>query len=82
MVPWQAPTANSDGSPIKGPLTFNLYRGPSASQLVKSHTGLPHTSFTVTAGLTPGHVIFFAVSAVENGVEGKLSNIVSVKVPG
>lgn len=81
MLPWKAPTTNTNGSPITAALTYNLYRGPTPATLAKSHTGLPHTQFEVTAGLQKGKVIYFAVSAVANGVESKLSNIMSVKVP-
>ena len=37
---WQAPIENTDGSPVKGPLTYNLYRADDEASLVRSPTAL------------------------------------------
>jgi hypothetical protein len=78
---WKPVTTDVSGSPI-GHVTYNLYRGPAANNIVKSHIGLTGTSFTVTAGLTPGgRIIYFALTAQEGKVESAKSNVVSAVIP-
>lgn len=78
---WVAPTANTDGSPITGTVTYNIYQGASAITLAKVQSGVTGTSTTVTTGLTPGTNEFFSVTAVVNGQESAEVVPVSVAIP-
>lgn len=87
---WQAPTENTDGTPVKGPLTYNLYRAGTEAALVKS----PETLFMALPGqlnvdgryeaplpdFPEGrHVI--ALTAVDiEGDESELSNTVGFRI--
>lgn len=87
---WEAPTQNVDGSPVKGPLTYNLYRADTEAALVKS----PDTLFMALPGqLNPDgryeaplplfpegeHVI--ALTAVDtDGDESALSNTLGFRI--
>ena len=77
-VKLQAPTANTDGSAISSPLTYNLYKG-SCTSLVRTQKGL--TSLTITANAVLGQPTGFQVSAVENGIEGPRSPIYCLSCP-
>lgn len=78
---WAAETVNTDGTPVTPPITYNLYQGASATSLAKVQSGLTSPAATVTTGLPIGTTQFFAVSAVEDGVESALSAPVSVAIP-
>jgi hypothetical protein len=80
VLTWTAPTTNSDGSAITATLTYNLYQGLTGA-LVKVQTGVATLSATITTGLTAGTSQCFAVSAVENGVEGAQSNTACATIP-
>lgn len=71
-VSWSAPAANADGSPLLGPVTYNLYQGLAGS-LSKVQSGLTSTAVVVTTGLTPNTTQCFAVTAVVLGVESAQS---------
>lgn len=74
-----APTQNTDGSAISGPLTFNWYRGTSASGLIKIGSS-PACSYTDNAA--PSGTNYWAVTAVSStGVESAKSAVVSKAVP-
>lgn len=62
VVSWQAPTVDSAGNPLTIALTYNLYRGTSATQLTKlaSVAGL---SYTDPAGSATPTTYFYAVTA-------------------
>lgn len=69
------PTTNLDGTPITGPLTYNLYEGASATALTKTATGLTGSPVVTKTGLAGGTVEYFALTAVNSqGVESPLSN--------
>lgn len=68
-VSWTAPTNNTNGTPIAGAITYNLYQGPQAGTLVKVQSGITGTSGVITAGIVPGTVYCFAATAVANGNE-------------
>jgi hypothetical protein len=78
---WVAPTTNTDGSPITGAITYNLYQGASATTLAKVQSGLTATTAVVTAGLTPGTNEFFSVTAVAEGAESAEIAAVSAAIP-
>jgi hypothetical protein len=77
VLSWTAPTTNTDGSAITGALTYNLYRGTSATVLTKMTT-VTGLTFTDHAGSASPVTYFYAVSAVEAGQESKESNTVTV----
>jgi hypothetical protein len=78
---WTAPTTNTDGSPITGAVTYDVYQGASAAALTKVQSGLTTTTATVTAGLTPGAEEFFSVTAVAEGSESAQEAPVSAAIP-
>jgi hypothetical protein len=78
---WAAVTTNTDGSPVAGPVTYDIFQGTSASALAKVQSGVAGTSTTVTTGLTPGAEEFFAVTAVAEGQESATSAPASVAIP-
>lgn len=77
---WTAITKNTDGTAAAG-VTYNVYQGPTAASLVKVATGLTALTDAITAGLVPGDTYFFGVTAVENGIESAMSNVVSAIIP-
>lgn len=84
---WTAPTTNTDGTPITGTLTFNVYQGSGASVSACTlgttavQTGISGTTVTVTSGLADGTTACFAVTAVEGGVESAKSNTATKTFP-
>lgn len=78
---WTADATNTDGSPITGAVTYNVYQGTAANALTKVQSGLTATSVTVNTGLTPGAEAFFAVSATAEGQESGQSTVVSIAIP-
>lgn len=87
---WQAPTENVDGTPVKGPLTYNLYRAETDAALVKSEETLfmslpgtlnPDGYFEAPLPNFPegDHVI--ALTAIDiDGDESALSNTVGFRI--
>lgn len=80
-ISWDAVTQNTDGSPIVGAVTYDLYQGNSPTTLAKVQTGLTGLSANVTTGLTPGATEFFSVSAVAEGQESAEAVPVSKAIP-
>ena len=81
QLSWKPVMVNVDGTPITGQVVYNLWRGPSPTKLVETHTGLTGTSFLVTANLPPGGEVYFALTAQELSPESPKSNVVSVAIP-
>lgn len=74
---WNAPTQNTDGTPLTNISAYNIYQGPSATTLVKvsSVTGqsLSYTTPPVAVG-----TYYFAVTAIDSsGTESDPSATVS-----
>lgn len=67
---WTAPTANTDGTPITAPVTYNLYSGAKGAE-VKTQSALTATTITVAA--TPGTQLCVRVTAVVNALESAQS---------
>lgn len=66
-VSWVAPTANVDGTPIAGPITYQFYVGTSGKE-VKS--GQPVSGLTMNiAAPPPGQQVCVQLTAIVNGVE-------------
>lgn len=80
VVSWQAPTTNTDGSPLANVAGYTIHYGTIASLLLQSATvDNPTTSYTFQ-NLASG-AWYFAISAVSSaGVEGAWSEPVSVTV--
>lgn len=73
-------TANTDGTPVKPPVTYNVYQGASANALTLVQSGLAATTASVS-GLKAGDTQDFAVSSVVSGIESVQSPVVIVIVP-
>lgn len=76
-VKWTAPTANTNGSPIAGAITYNLYSisGSVASLISAGLTTVSSTRSNLNAG-SP----CYAVTAVVGGIESGLSNTGTILV--
>ncbi len=61
---WVAPTANTDGSAITGPLTYTLYQGPKAGPFTQAAAGLSGTT-TVVTSTAAGTCFALAASEVQ-----------------
>lgn len=78
---WQPVVLATDGEKEPGLSTYNLYQGTApTTQLALVQKGLIKPSATVS-GLALGATYFFAVSAVNGGVEGILSAVIMVEIP-
>ena len=75
---WNAPTTFTDGTPITGAITYNVYAGGITGALTKVVSNLTGTSNAVVNATQP----CYAVSAVVAGVESALSPSACVKIPG
>jgi len=84
-VSWTPATTNTDGSPVTGTVTFNLYQGTQVGTatptLTKVASALTATSDVITAGLTAGSTQCFAVTEVVNGVESAQSLQACTAIP-
>jgi hypothetical protein len=76
VLTWTAPTQNTDGTTITAPLTYNVYRGASATALTKL-TSVSALTYTDPAGSATPTTYFYAITAVEAGVESVDSGVVS-----
>lgn len=69
------PTTNTDGTPVAGPLTYNLYEGTTTA-VSKVQTGIIGSPDVVNSGLKGGATYYFGLTAVDaNGSESALSNL-------
>lgn len=69
------PTTNTDGTPVNGPLTFNLYEGTSSGTEAKVQSGITVSPDVVSTGLKGGATYYFELTAVDaNGNESARSN--------
>lgn len=69
-----APTSNADGTPVTGPLTYNLYQATASGTEVKVATALAGSPITVSTGLTSATTFYWYVTAVNAGGESAPSN--------
>jgi|HubBroStandDraft_5_1064220.scaffolds.fasta_scaffold102517_3 hypothetical protein len=76
---WTAPTVNTDGSPVSGTLTYNVYSGATATTLTKLQSGV--TGLTVSIPGVAGSTSCFSVTAVEGGQESAQSNVACKTFP-
>ena len=77
VLTWTAPTTNTDGTPIIGAITYNVYQGLTAASLVQVATGVTALTQTITTGLVDGTTYYWSVTAVAGGNESARSNVVS-----
>jgi hypothetical protein len=77
---WTAPTAFTDGTPISGTITYNVYQGLTGA-LTKVQSGISGLTVTITTGLTPGTSQCFAVTAVVASVESAQSAQACAAIP-
>ena len=74
---WAAPTTNTNGTPITVPLTYNVYRGGSATTLTKL-TNVSALTYVDPAGSATPTTYFYAVTAICAGcTESADSGVVS-----
>jgi hypothetical protein len=74
---WAAPTANTNGTPITVPLTYNVYRGSSATTLTKL-TNVSALTYVDPAGSATPTTYYYAVTAICAGcTESADSGVVS-----
>lgn len=76
------PTTNTDGTPVVGPLTYEILQGPAAASLAVAAKGLAGSPITVNTGLGAGATVYFAVVAVDaKGNASAQSNVVCKTFP-
>lgn len=81
-INFTAPTTNTDGTPVAGPLTYNVYQSSTSGAEVKVASALKGSPITVSTGLTPKSTVYFKISVTDaNGQEGALSNEVCKTFP-
>lgn len=69
------PTSNTDGTPVNGPLTFNLYEGTSSGTETKVQGGITTSPEVINSGLKGGATYYFELTAVDSaGSESARSN--------
>lgn len=69
------PTTNMDGTPISGPLTYNLYEGTASGSETKAATGITASPYVIDTGIKGGTTVYFELTAVDaNGNESPRSN--------
>jgi len=78
---WTAVTANTNGTAIAVPVSYNVYQALQGATLVKVQSGVTGTTATVTSGLTAGTTQCFAVTAVVGSSESALSNTACAAIP-
>lgn len=75
---WEAPTANTNGSPLIDLAGYRIYYGPSPKQLSHSvHIKSVGLQTYVIDDLEPGTWYFAVKSVAANGAESSLSDVVA-----
>lgn len=77
---WTAPTTDTNGATITVPLTYNVYRGLSATNLSVIKSGLAALTYSDPATSAAPTTYFYAVTAVQAGEESALSQVVSATI--
>lgn len=81
VLSWVAPTTFTDGSPLTGTVTYNVYQGPTGAETLTT-TGVTALTWSANpASLTAGSSICWTVTAVVGGVESAPSNEVCKSFP-
>lgn len=72
---WTPPATFIDGSAITAPITYNVYRGPTADAAGLTRVATTNaTSIVIPNSTQQTQTFYFAVTASVNGVESSLSN--------
>jgi hypothetical protein len=75
---WEAPTSNSNGSPLTDLAGYRIYYGSSPKQLSQTvHIKNVGLQTYVIENLEPGTWYFAVKSVATNGVESRLSDVVA-----
>jgi len=84
VLTWVAPTTNTDGSAIVGPLTYTIYQYVNATEATtKVVTGVTGLTYIVTGGLITGAGYTFHVTCTNaQGLESGAGNAAVVTIPG
>lgn len=78
-----APLANSDGSALALPLSYNLYQSTIAGLEVRVGSAAKGSPISISTGLSPRTTYYFRISVSDAaGNEGALSNEVCKIFPG
>ena len=81
-ITFTPPTTNTDGTPITGALTYDLFQGTASGAEKEVATGLTGSPISVNTGLTDGTTIYWYVEAVNSaGVASAPSNEVCKTFP-
>jgi hypothetical protein len=82
-VSWNAPTTNTDGTPLTNLASYRVVYGTSSSSLTRSLSVSDPTARSVTVGSLSPATWYFAVKVVNTaGVESSNSNLASKAVAG
>lgn len=71
------PAKNTDGSTITGAITYNFYRGTSATAVTTKLNATPTTACAYTDAAAPVGTVYYAATAIVAGQESALSAVVS-----
>jgi fibronectin type 3 domain-containing protein len=75
ILTFTAPTANTDGSALSLPLTYNIYQSTTSGAETKVATGQKGSPISVVTGITPNATYYWKVSVTDaGGNESALSN--------
>ncbi len=81
-ITFTAPTTNTDGTPIAGPLTYDILQGTSPSSLSVVAKGVSGSPVLLNTGLSPGTTAYFAVVVVDaHGNQSAMSNVACKTFP-
>ncbi len=81
-ITFTAPTTNTDGTPISGTLTYDIFQGTSSGSETLAAKGLAGSPIVVNSGLTDGTTVYWYVEAVNSaGVASAPSNEVCKTFP-
>jgi hypothetical protein len=73
VLSWTGPTTYSDGSPIVGPVGYNIYQGVQGQPKVKVGTATT-TGATISTGLNNATIYCWTVTATQAALESAPSN--------
>jgi len=71
---WGAVTARTDGSPLGGSATYQVYQGLQGATKTKVGSPISLTTLTINTGLSGGRTYCWQVSTVVGTEESALSN--------
>ena len=81
-ITFTAPTTNTDGTPVDGPLIYELFQGSSPFSLAPVAKGLTGSPVSVKTGLTDGTTVYWDVVAIAaDGSASAPSNIACKTFP-